>query len=517
MTVTSIATNWELANEALPTPDYEVIVIGAGFSGIGAGIKLREAGFTSFVILEAAPDLGGTWRDNTYPGVAVDIPSLTYSFSFAPNPKWSRLFAPGQELKAYADRCADDYQLRPHMRFNTRVQRAEFDEVREVWRVTTDRGVLVARYLISACGGLTQPKLPDIAGLPTFRGKLMHSARWDHDYELAGKRVAVIGTGASAVQVVPSIAPTVAQLSVFQRTPIWILPKPDYAMPTWLQRLFDALPATQRLARLQTSLLFEILLVFGVVYYKQTPWLVKAIEQLCREHLARQIPDKALRAKLTPHYGFGCKRPSFSNDYYPALTRDNVALVTEPIVEVTENAIRTADGRNHVVDAIILATGFKVFERGNTPPFDVVGRGAVELGQYWDEHRYQAYQGATVPGFPNFFLVLGPYSTTGSSWFSMVEAQTTHAVRCLSEARRRRAPTIEIRRDAHDAFFRATLRRQRNTVLFNNDCANANSYYFDRHGDAPFMRPASGLELWWHSRHFDLAHYSFSGAAGGDA
>jgi cation diffusion facilitator CzcD-associated flavoprotein CzcO len=489
---------------------HEIAVVGAGFSGIGAGIALRRAGFHDFVIVESAADLGGTWRDNTYPGIAVDIPSFTYSFSFAQNPNWSRVFAPGHELKAYADACADRYGLRSHMRFDTTVLKAVFDEEQEVWRVQTTRGPIVARYLITAVGGLTQPKLPDIPGLTGFSGKTMHTARWDHTYDLRDKRVAVVGTGASAVQVVPAIAPLVRRLEVYQRTPIWILPKPDREIPTWLRSVFGTVPLAQRLVRGVTSLMFEVLLVLGVIYHRQTPWLVRRIEALCRRHLERQVPDAELRARLTPRYGFGCKRPSFSDTYYPALCRDNVALVTDAIAEVTPSGIRTADGAFHELDALILATGFKVFEKGNTPPFEIVGRRAVELGQWWYEHRYQAYEGATVPGFPNLFLVLGPYSTTGSSWFSMVEAQSRHAVRCLAEARRRSAPTIEIKREPHDAFFQEILRRQESSLLFNNNCAGSNSYYFDHHGDAPFMRPSSGLELWWHSRRFDLDHYRFA-------
>jgi cation diffusion facilitator CzcD-associated flavoprotein CzcO len=494
---------------APPAIDHEVVVVGAGFSGIGTGIALQEAGFHDYVILESADDLGGTWRDNTYPGIAVDIPSFTYSFSFAQNPSWSRVFAPGRELKAYAERCADRYGLRAHMRFNTRVCSATFDEAHDVWRVQTTRGAIVARYLVTAVGGLTQPKLPNIPGLAEFTGKTMHTARWDHGYPLEGKRVAVVGTGASAVQIVPAIAPIVRRLEVFQRTPIWILPKPDREIPAWLRSVFRTIPLAQRLVRTLTSLLFEILLVFGVIYHRHTPWLVRRIEALCRRHLARQVRDPALRAMLTPRYGFGCKRPSFSNHYYPALCRDNVALVTEAIAEVTPTGIRTVDGALHEVDALILATGFKVFEKGNTPPFEILGRRGLELGLFWHEHRYQAYEGATVPGFPNLFLVLGPYSTTGSSWFSMVEAQSRHAVRCLAEARRRRAPTIEIRREPHDAFFQHILRRQKSSLLFNNNCASSNSYYFDHHGDAPFMRPSSGLELWWRSRHFRLDDYRF--------
>ncbi len=497
----------------LITTDLDVVVVGSGFSGIGAGIELKKAGIERFAILEQAADLGGTWRDNTYPGIAVDITSFTYSFSFAQNPNWSRVFAPGREIKAYADHCVDHYGLRGHLKFETRVLDATFDERREVWRIRTTTGDLIARYLINATGGLTQPKRPEIPGLESFRGKVMHTARWDHTHALAGKRVAVIGTGASAVQLVPAIAAQVEQLDVYQRTPIWILPKPDRAIPPWLQRVFARAPAVQNLVRAHTSLLTEILLVFGVVYNKQTPHLIRRIEAICRRHLEQQVPDATLRARLTPHYGFGCKRPSFSSEYYPALQRANVALVSEPIERVTETGIVTASGER-AIDTLILATGFKVFEKGNTPPYDVFGRGGVELGQYWHEQRYQAYEGATVPGFPNLFFVLGPYATTGSSWFSMVEAQSRHAVRCIAEARRRKAPTVEIKQAPHDAFFRNILERQRNTVLYNNNCASSNSYYFDHHGDAPFMRPSSGIELWWRSRHFDLDHYRFSQPGG---
>ena len=490
--------------------DTQIVVIGAGFSGIGTGIKLTLAGFDDFVILEQGADLGGTWRDNTYPGVAVDISSFTYSFSFTQNPGWSRVFAPGHEIKQYADRCADEYSLRDHMRFNTKVRQATFDDNHEVWHLDTNAGEIRTRYIITACGGLTQPKKPDIAGIDDFNGKTMHTARWDHDYNLTGKRVAVIGTGASAVQVVPAIAPEVGTLHVFQRTPIWVLPKPDWAIPPWMSSLFRKVPATQTGLRMLMSAFTELIMVVGVVYHRQVPGLVSSIQAMSERHLARQVPDPDLRAKLTPDYGFGCKRPGFSNDYFPALTRDNVELVSEPIERITPVGIRTSDGETRAIDMLILATGFKVFEIGNTPPFKLYGRDGVELGQFWHDHRYQAYEGASVPKFPNVFMVLGPYSTNGASWFAMVEAQTSHAVRCLSEAKRRRATTIEIKQEPHDAFFRDVVRRQKNSVLFNNNCSTANSYYFDHHGDAPFLRPSSGLELWWRSRHFNLDDYQFT-------
>jgi cation diffusion facilitator CzcD-associated flavoprotein CzcO len=490
--------------------DHEILVVGAGFSGLGAGIKLKDAAFEDFAILEQAADLGGTWRDNTYPGVAVDIPSFNYSFSFAPHPGWSRVFAGGAEIKEYADRCADAYDLRRRMRFETTVTRAAFDESAQAWRVDTTAGRLTARYLITACGAMTRPKEPDIPGLADFEGKSMHTARWDHAYDHRGKRVAVIGTGASAVQLVPAIAESVGALYLFQRTPAWVLPKPNRAIPRWMQTLFRAVPATQKGVRLAASLLTELVMVMGVIRHRQVPGLGRRIEAMCLGHLERQVADAELREKLTPRHRFGCRRPCASDDYYPALTRKNVELVTEPIERITRSGIRIVDGRTRAIDALVLATGFQPFEVGNVPPFEVYGRGGRELGRFWTENRYQAYEGATVPAFPNLFMVPGPYSATRASWFTMVEAQTTHAIRCLTEARRRRARTIEIRQEPHDAFLRDVLRRQGDSVFRGGHCSPADSPYFDRHGDVPSLRPSLGLELWWRSRHFDLDHYRFA-------
>lgn len=490
---------------------HEVVVIGAGFSGIGMGIRLRRAGFHDFVILERARDLGGTWRDATYPGVAVDIPAFTYSFSFEQNPRWSRTYATGAELHAYAHHCATKYGLRPHLRFESEVARIVFDEARDQWMVVLrDGSTLRARFVVCATGALTQPKKPDIPGIDSFAGVTVHSGRWDHGVVLDGKRVAMIGTGASAVQLLPALAPRARRIHVFQRTPIWVLPKRDAPIPPWRQALFRYLPPTQWLVRARTSLVTELIMTLGIVYHKQVPGIVRRAEQLSLAHLRRQLPDPELRRKLTPSYGFGCKRPAFSNDYWRSFRRDDVELVTEPIERITPTGIVTADGHAREVDALVLATGYKVFEPGNFPPFEVVGVGGVELGAFWRTRRFQAYQGATIPGFPNYFTILGPYSTSGSSWFSMIEAQTRHALRCIRHARRRGATRVEVRQGPHDRYFARVLRRQQNTVFFNNGCATANSYYFDAHGDAPFLRPSSGVELWWDSWRFPLRHYRFT-------
>jgi len=489
--------------------DQEVVVIGAGFAGLGAGIKLKEAGIDRFVILERAGDLGGTWRDNTYPGVAVDISTFSYSYSFEQNPHWSRAFAPGAEVQAYAQHCADKYGLRPHLRFGTSVERAVYDEDNHTWTVFTDSGPIVARFIISATGALTTPKLPDIPGIDDFLGERVHTARWDHDLDLTGKRVGIIGTGATSVQLVPEIADKVSQIHVFQRTPIWVLPKPDAPIPTWVQSMFAHVPLTQRAARMLANIATEIVMVFGIVYNKQLPWLMRRIQQNATRYLHQQVKEPELREALKPDYGFGCKRPSFSNTFYPALTRDDVELVTEPIDRITERGIRTTDGSEREIDVLICATGFKVFEKGNVPSYGVIGRGGVDLSDFWEENRYQAYEGATVPGYPNYFLVPGPYAVGGASWFSMIEAQVAHAMRCIGEARRRNATHVEVAQKPHDAHFAEILRRQQNTVFFNNACGTSNSYYFNEHGDAPFLRPNSGAEMWWRARHFPLRHYRF--------
>lgn len=491
-------------------PDHEVMVVGAGFSGIGAAIALKKAGIEDFVILDERDDIGGVWHVNTYPGVAVDITSFTYSFAFEPNPSWSRVFAPGSELKTYADHCVDKYGLRPHLRLNTKVVRSEYDDDAHLWRATlADGSAKTARFVISAVGGLTKPKPPEIEGLADFEGTVMHTAEWDHSVDLKGKRVGLIGTGASALQAVPEIAPDLEQLYVYQRTPIWVFPKPDFELPRTLKGLFKLAPWTQRAVRVVTDGLTEVGFVLAVVNYRQLPFLVRAGERASRRHLRRQVKgDPGLMAKLTPSYGLGCKRPSLSNTYWRTFTRANVELVTEGIEQITKTGIRTKDGREQEFDVLVLATGFHVLE--NVPPFPVHGAGGREIGEFWKTERFQAYEGTSVKGFPNLWFVLGPYAFTGGSWFGMIEYQVTHALRVIKETRRRGATQVAVRPAAHDESFRRTLRRQTNTVFLNNNCGSANSYYFDDKGDAPFVRPSSTYEANWRARRFDLGDYDYS-------
>ncbi|MGQ0696725.1 MAG: flavin-containing monooxygenase [Panacagrimonas sp.] len=495
-------------------PDFEVIIIGGGFSGIGAAIELQKNGIDSFVILERASDIGGTWRDNRYPGIAVDISSFVYSFSFEQNPNWSRVFAPGSELQAYAQRVAAKYGIYPKTRFGVDVEKAVFDEETHIWNVHLKGGQLLrGRYVVSASGGLIAPKKPEIAGLDSFKGRVIHTGYWDDKFDFTGKRVAVIGTGATAVQMVPELARKVARLDVYQRTPIWVLKKPDAEIPNWLKTTFRVAPPIQKAVRAVADVITESLMVGAVLYYRQIPGLVRWAEAGGKSNLLQQIPDDLeLREKLTPKYGFGCKRPTFSNEYFKTYTLPHVELVTDPIECITENGVRTRDGKEREIDVLITATGYKVFEKGNLPSFEVYGRGGLELGQFWEENRYQAYEGTTVPNFPNYFGMLGPYALIGTSYFKMVENHALHAVRCIKQAHRTGATCVEIRQGPHEAYFKDILRRQQNTVFVNHTCSNSNSYYFDVNGDAPMLRPSTSIEAQWRAKTSPLSHYRFTRA-----
>ncbi|MFF0500728.1 flavin-containing monooxygenase [Nocardia aobensis] len=488
--------------------DHEVIIVGAGFSGIGVAIALRKAGFRDFLIIDDADGVGGTWHWNTYPGIAVDIPSFSYQYSFEQSSRWSRIYAPGRELKDYAEHCVDKYGLRPRIRFSTTITGAEFDEDASVWTLRTGDGeTLTARYVIGATGVLTRPKLPDIPGVESFSGLTMHTSRWDHDRDLRGKRVAIIGTGASAVQVIPSIAPDVAELTVFQRTPIWCLPRPDTALPTPARWALRYLPGGQAISRLASQAFVELTFPLSAHYYSNLP-LAKLGERSGLAHLRRQVHDPVVRDKLTPRYALGCKRPGFSNDYLPTFNRDNVTLETDPIAEITPTGVRTAAGTEYPADVLILATGFKVMESGNMPTFDMTGVGGRDLEKWWDENRLQAYEGVSVPGFPNFFSIIGPYGYNGSSYFTLIEMQTSHILRLLRHARGKHAHRIEVTAAANERYFREMLERRGGQVFWQDSCAVSNSYYFDKHGDVP-LKPMSTVEAAWRATHFDLGDYTF--------
>ncbi|MEV0247337.1 NAD(P)/FAD-dependent oxidoreductase [Nocardia sp. NPDC050712] len=487
---------------------HDIIVIGAGFSGIGFGIQLRRHGFHDFVIVDEASGPGGTWHWNTYPGIAVDIPSFSYQYSFEKRPTWSRTYAKGAELKNYAEHCVDKYGLRPHIRFGVSITAAAYDDDQARWRLTTASGdVLTARYVVNAAGVLTRPKLPDIDGIESFAGVRMHTSRWDHAVDLRGKKVGIIGTGASAVQVIPAIAPEVAQLTVFQRTPIWCLPKPDVAISRPAKALLARLPGGQQVARLASQAFVEVTFPIAAHYNGIVP-AGKAGEQLGRAFLRRQVDDPIVRDKLTPRYGLGCKRPSFHNSYPATFNRANVALETGSITTVDAGAVHTTEA-SHDLDVLILATGFKVADPGNMPTYQLHGRGGLELEQWWDANRLQAYEGVSVPEFPNHFSIFGPYGYNGSSYFALIEAQTHHILRLLRRARSTRANVVEVTPAANRRFFDEMLARRKHQIFWQDSCASANSYYFDRHGDVP-LRPTTTVESAWRSRHFDLDDYRFA-------
>ena len=400
--------------------------------------------------------------------------------------------------------------MRSHIRFGKTVVETAYDSAANAWQSRLSDGTVIAsRFLVSASGLLIEPELPDIAGIDDFQGKLLHSARWDHDYDLTGKRVAVIGTGATAVQLIPTIADAVASLDVYQRTAIWLMGKPDAAISAGWARAFRTAPWLQDIARWTINVIVELSMGPAFVRYKQFPWMFGWLERKLIDSIRSQVDDPEIQEKLIPKYSFFCKRPSFSNVYYPVFNREHVDLITDPIECIAEHSIKTRDGTEREIDALVCATGYSSFRRECAPNFEVFGTNGRNLGDFWQTERYQAYQGASVPGFPNLFLMMGPYSAAGASYFTMIDTQTRHLERCLREARRRNANYVEVKQAAHDRDFQKVERRRKNTVLFAGDCSSSNSYYFDERGDTPGLRPVTGLEHWLNSRLFRMRDYAF--------
>jgi cation diffusion facilitator CzcD-associated flavoprotein CzcO len=494
-------------------PQFDAVVVGAGFGGMGAGIELDRLGLSNFVILEREGDLGGTWHVNHYPGLAVDIASVTYSYSFEPNPYWTRLFAPGKELKKYAEFVADKYGLRRRMRFDTVVDGARWDEEHQHWVVSVAGGeTLTGRYLLTATGFLSQPYTPPFPGIESFAGKIIHTTAWQDDFDLTGRRAAIIGTGATAVQLVPEAAEKVEHLTVFQRTPIWVVPKVDTQIPGPVQKLFARVPATQKAARLANTSMLEALMVLGVLHYKQAKPLNKAASLVAKAHLRAQVKDKETRKKLTPHYDFGCKRPTFSNLYFKTFNRPNVRLETNSIERVEADGIVTADGHKTEIDTLILATGFNLWDV-NFPAIEIIGREGTNLGKFWRDNRFQAYEGITVPKFPNLISLNSPYSYSGLSYFTTIEAQMKHMGRLLKETFRRGETTFEVTEQANSHFLDRVTEKLGSSVFYGGDCSTARSYYFNQHGEAALLRPTSTLSAHREAVNFPLEDYSYGKSA----
>ncbi|WP_406231304.1 flavin-containing monooxygenase [Nocardia sp. NBC_01009] len=502
--------------EAMP-PEFEVAVIGAGPGGIAAGVKLRKAGIDNFVILERADDVGGSWHENHYPGIGVDIPAIAYQYSFARNARWSRFFPLGAEVKAYHAEVARRFGLYSHVRFHTNVAREEWDDAGNYWKLHTEHGsVVTARFVISAVGAFVRPK--DDAGIPgqqSFEGKIQRPADWDDEYDLTGKRVGVIGTGASAVQIIPAIAPEVARLEVFQRTPVWSVPKPDFQVPAAVQRLLG-IPGLQ--AGLHGSALVLVDLVLRGVVKAPTGLVRPAMDRFdaaciaCyRKYLDRVVKDPVTRAGLTPDFGVLAKRPTMSNSYLKAYNRDNVALVTDPIDAITTTGIRTRDGNLHEFDVIVLATGYEVFSDPETyRPGTVVGRNGFDLARFYNEEGLQAYQSVSVPRLPNRWTLCGPYSWTGSGWHAFVEMTADHAVRAITEAGTRQATVVEVRKEAADAYHRAIYRQGESLRYYLTELnGHVPTYYRNSHGDTTYVRPSGFFEARRGNRKFPLDDYRY--------
>jgi cation diffusion facilitator CzcD-associated flavoprotein CzcO len=476
-----------------------IAIIGTGFAGLGAAIRLLDDGTEDFVLFEQAADVGGTWRDNTYPGCQCDVPSHLYSFSFAQHPEWSRTYALQSEIQDYLRACADRHGVRERIRFNHTVTDARWDDDLRCWVVTTDHGTWLADVLVTGHGGLSAPAIPDIPGLDKFGGAVFHTAAWDHGHVLAGERVAVIGTGSSAIQVVPEIQPEVARLHVFQRTPPWVLPHTDRPVTRAERWVYRRFPAAQRAMR---ALVYWSRELYFPAFARKS-WLTDQVRRLATTHLHRQVAEPDLRARLTPDYEPGCKRLLLSNSYFPALTAPNAELVTHPITEITATSIVTADRRERPVDTIVLGTGFQVTDH---PMLDVIhGRDGRSLAKVWAESGMRAYLGTTVAGFPNLFMLAGPNTGIGhTSLVFMIEAQLDYVLGALARMRRRGLASVEVRPEVLDAYNDALQDRMRDTVWSAGGCA---SWYLDAAGRNTTLWPDFTWKFRRRTRRFDIERY----------
>jgi cation diffusion facilitator CzcD-associated flavoprotein CzcO len=476
----------------------ETLIIGAGFGGLGSAIRLQQAGHHDFVILERAQELGGTWRDNQYPGAACDIPSHLYSFSFAPNPEWSRTYSGSAEILSYVQRLVRDYDLLRKVRFGQNVTEIRFHAAEGEWEVRTDAGdVYRARSVISAPGALANPGYPNIEGIDRFAGRRIHSARWDHDYDFAGKRVAVIGTGASAVQIVPEIVKKAAFVKVFQRTPGWVLPRVDRAAPERAKALFRRVPEAQAAVRKALFWVHESM-ALGVIW--SSP-LTRLTELVAEAHLRSQVKDSWLRRQLTPNHRIGCKRILLSNTYYPALQQPNCKLITWPIVRLTERGVLTAEGVEHQVDCVVFATGFDVHK--TSTPFPVIGLDGRVLGDEW-KRGAQAYKSMNVSGYPNLHFILGPNSGPGhNSALVYMESQIDFAVQGVRAVTNGGLRILDVRPEVQQRYNEQLQRRLAKTN-WNSGCK---SWYLTEDGYNATMYPGFATQYADELRHLRLEDY----------
>jgi cation diffusion facilitator CzcD-associated flavoprotein CzcO len=479
---------------------FDVVIIGAGASGVGMGISLLKEGIDSFIILEGAEGLGGVWRQNTYPGCACDVPSGLYSFSFELR-TWSRVLSRQPEIRDYLKNCAEKYGLHPHLRFNTRVTEAEFDEDAGRWTVHTSNGDTFSAHVVVSCvGGLNRPAIPKFPGLSEFRGRAFHSAEWDNDYGLTGKRVAVIGTGASAIQFIPHVAEQAGKLHIFQRTPHWIVPRNDRLLRAWEAWALDHLPLARRLYRIYLYWRMEVrmLAILG-----HADLIIENFANDSRKFIETTIKDPAVQRAVTPDYVLGCKRLLFSDDYYPCLNRDNVELVTDQVAEVRPTTIVTVDGTEWEVDAIIFGTGFEA--RDFLVPMKIRGRGGRELHHVWRQFPH-SYLGIAVHGFPNLLIVYGPNTSLGhNSMLFQFECQIHYAVKAILLILSKNLKYIDVLPSAQKAFVDEIFAKTEKTI-WKSGCK---SWYLNDDGTSPVLWPSFTFDYWFRTRRIRASDFEF--------
>lgn len=477
---------------------HHVVIVGSGFGGLCMGARLKQAGIDDFVILEKDAELGGTWRVNDYPGAACDVPSHLYSFSFAQSAQWTRKFPSRDELWAYTRGVAASCGLIPHLRLATALEGADYDAEMGVWRIRSSQGAMTARFLVLGTGALGRPLIPEIPGLASFQGTIFHSSRWDRGFDLRGKRIAVVGTGASAIQIVPEIAPEVARLDLYQRTPPWILPRPDRAITPIERWLLARVKPLQWLYRLKTYLQYEI----RALAFFHSPKLGVPARAQALAHLRRQIPDENLRARLTPSYALGCKRVLVINDYYPALMRENVHLLTEGIREITPHGIVTNTGEERDVDAIVLGTGFDV--EHCLGPIAVRGRGRESLIDSAGDGGLEAYKGSAIAGFPNLFMIAGPNTGLGhNSMIYMIESGVAYVLDAIRQQQRDGWRSAEVKAEVQAAYNTDLQQRLKRSVW----ATGCTSWYLDHKGRNTTLWPGFTFVYRWITRRFDSANY----------
>jgi len=493
----SVTSAKKAATPAMPAPS-SVLIIGAGFAGLGAAIRLQQQGINDVVILERAADVGGTWRDNSYPGAACDIPSNLYSYSFAQNPEWSRGFSGSREILAYIHHLVNGFGLEPLIRFGTNVTGITFDEDAGIWTASTGSGESHrAQAVIMASGPLSNASFPDMPGIDTFEGHKIHSAKWDHDYDFRGKRVAVIGTGASGVQIIPELVKQAQFVKVFQRTPGWVLPRPDYRSPEWQKTLFRRVPAAQTALR---KVLFygHESMALGIIWHSP---LTALVERVSRAHLRHQVKDGWMRRQLTPDFRIGCKRVLMSSDYYPALQKDNCKLVTWPIATLSPKGIRSAEGIEHQVDCIVFATGFDVCKSGT--PFPVTGIGGRQLDKEWSRGS-QAYKSINVTGYPNLYFTFGPNSGPGhNSALVYMESQIDYAVQGIRLLLDQNLKSLDVKPEVQQRHNEEMQKRLARTN-WNSGCK---SWYLTEDGYNATMYPGFATQYAKQMQHFELKDY----------